>query len=92
MPTLTPKPKRRWYQFSQRTLLVLVLLVSIGLSWLGIKMNQARRQREVVKAILEAGGAVYYDYEYKQSGNPEPPAPAWLRKLFGDDLFRDVVT
>ena len=38
-PTLadmtTPKPKRRWFQYSLRTLLVLMLLVGVGMSWVG---------------------------------------------------------
>jgi hypothetical protein len=45
------KPKRRWYQFSLRTLLVLVLLASIGLSWLAVKMEWARRQRAVLSKL-----------------------------------------
>ena len=92
--TDSAKPKRRRYQFSLRTLLVFVLLVSVGLSWLGVKMNQARKQREAVEAIVKAGGVVDYDYEMDEYGRAteatEPAAPAWLRKVFGDDLFREV--
>ena len=98
MPTTNPhppKPKRRWYQFSLRTLLVFVLLVSVGLNWLGVKMHQARKQREAVEAILEAGGEVAYGYQFKEDGasvpGATPPGPAWLRKLLGDDFFRDVI-
>jgi hypothetical protein len=90
-----PKPKRRWYQFSLRTLLVLVLLASVGLSWFAVKMHQARRQREAVQAITKAGGAVAYYHEVDENWKPiqgaEPPTPAWLRRLLGDDFFEDVV-
>jgi len=54
--TTTPPPKRRirrFLQFSLRSLLVFVLLVSIGLSWLGVKLERARRQREAVRVIGE---------------------------------------
>ena len=48
----TPPPKRRTrrlLQFSLRALLVFVLLVSIGMSWLAVKLEKARRQREAVE-------------------------------------------
>ena len=44
-----PKLKRRWPQYSLRTLLVLMLLVGIGMSWLGVKVKQLRRQREAAR-------------------------------------------
>jgi hypothetical protein len=43
---VTEKRKRRWYQFSLRALLVFVLLVSIGMSWLAVRRQRVRRQRE----------------------------------------------
>ena len=57
-----PKPKRRWYQFSLRTLPI-VLVLSLPLSWLGQKLRQAREHRETVNAILEAGGYVEHEYD-----------------------------
>jgi len=44
---MTEKRKRRWFQFSLRSVLIFVLLVSIGLSWLGVKLERARRQRHL---------------------------------------------
>jgi len=61
----TPKPKRRWYQYSLRTLLLFMLLASIGLSWLAVKLKQAREQKEAVRAIEEAGGWVIHDYTFR---------------------------
>ena len=59
-----PKRKRRWYQYSLRRLLIVVLVLSLplSLSWLGLKLRQARKHRETVNAILEAGGHVEYEY------------------------------
>ena len=58
-------------------------------------MREAERQRKAVEAIRKAGGWVFYDYECSEDGGTvvgaEPPAPAWLRKLVGDDFFSDVV-
>jgi len=38
----TPKPTRRWFQYSLRTLLVLVTVCAIPCSWLGVKVQQAK--------------------------------------------------
>jgi hypothetical protein len=38
----SPKPKRRWYQFSLRTLLLMMLLVSIGMSCLAVRRHRVR--------------------------------------------------
>jgi hypothetical protein len=46
--TDTTRPKRRWFQYSLRTLLVFMVLASIPMSWLAVKMQQARRQREAL--------------------------------------------
>jgi len=80
---------RHRFQYSLRTLLVVVLLASIGLSWFTVKMHQANKQAEVVAAILDAGGEVAYDYQEGPRKGIGPPA--WLRKLLGDDFFGDVV-
>jgi hypothetical protein len=66
----SPKRRRRFLQFSVRTLLVFVLLVSIGMSWFAVKMQKARRQREAVEAIVKAGRLVAYDYQYRGPFGP----------------------
>ena len=91
--TTTPPPKRRtrrFLQFSLRSLLVFVLLVSISLSWLGVKLERARKQKEAVEAI---GGLADVTYEDFGDVDPfvEPSVPKWARELFGDDFFFDVI-
>jgi Leucine-rich repeat (LRR) protein len=89
-----PKSRRRWLRFSLRTLLVFVLVLSVPLGWFAWRLDKARRQREVVEAILKAGGSVVYDYQLDKDGRPnggEPMTPAWLRKSLGDDFFREVM-
>jgi hypothetical protein len=89
-PDSSPQ-KRRWFQYSLRTLLLVMLLASIGTSWLAYR---ATRQRDAVAAILRAGGGVIYSYEYDAAGkivsDPEPPAPEWLRNVLGIDYFSRV--
>ncbi len=80
------RPKRRWYQFSLRTLLIGVLVVSLPLSWVACRMQKRRKQREAVTAIVKAGGKVSYDYDRIA----EPCIPKWARALLGDSFFYDV--
>jgi hypothetical protein len=90
-----PRPKRRWYQYSLRTLFLLMTLFAL---WLGVNIHRARQQKEAVEAIVKAGGGVQYDsgarvvpHGYDGSG-PAPSwlAPPWLRRQLGDDFFDDV--
>ena len=89
-----PSPKLRWRQWTLWSMFLLTLLVAIACSWLAVKMEQARNQREVVEAIVEGHGWVSYDYKFTASGEllPEaaPPKQTWLRKLLGDDFFTRV--
>ena len=83
----TPKPRRRWLQFSLRTLMVLMLVLGCGLGWLASKIIRAREQREAVKAIEELGGRV--DWK-PASGGITRTAAAWVGKLMGGDWSVDV--
>ena len=88
------KPRRRWFQFSLRTLLIVVTLAGCGFGWLGKNVWEARRQQADVAAIEKSGGHVIYDYQIDSQGkhapNAVPPGPAWLHALLGDDCFRRV--
>lgn len=86
------KPTRRWFQFRLRTLLIAVLLLAVPLSWIAMRIEKARRQREAVEAIAKLGGGVRYDYHDGVCDPAEhPPIPSLLLKLLGDDFFSDVV-
>jgi hypothetical protein len=90
------KSKRRWFQYSLRTLLIFVTLCAVACSWLAVKMRQARIQREAVEAILKTGCCmVVYDYEYDLLGNwtlnAQPHGPVWMRNLLGIDFFNTVI-
>jgi hypothetical protein len=86
---------RRRFQFSLRALLGMVLVASLGMSWLAVKLQRARNQRGAVEALREVGCNLEYDYEYPWSvgfvsAHREPPGPQWSRDLLGVDLFSDV--
>jgi len=89
-----PKSRRSWYQYTLRTLLIVVTAAGCGLGWLGWKVREARQQQAAVAAILKLGGRVSYDYQFDAAGSflssGAPPGPEWLHALLGDDFFRSV--
>ena len=82
----------RRFQFSLRSLLLLVVVVAIPCSWLATEMKAAREQHAIVETIWKFHGHVYYDYEdHDPFALPsKPPGPAWLCELLGEDLFASV--
>ena len=84
MTTDKPKPRRRWLQFSLRTLFLVVMVLCV---WLAVITKQTRDQRLSVEAIRKVGGDVVYAHVLEQS---DPPGPGWLRRLIGDEYFFSV--
>jgi hypothetical protein len=89
----TTSPNRRWLRFSLRTFLLVLTALCV---WLGVKVNQARRQKEAVEALLELGATVRYAHQ-RDDTNPtefesgkDLGVPGWLRRLAGDDFFQTV--
>ena len=80
-------PKRRWLQYSLRTLLALILVFSCGLGWFAREVQRARAQRKAAAAIEKSGGRVQWG---PPSGGMIRTAVAGVGKLFGEDLSGDV--
>jgi len=72
-----PKSKRHRLQFSLRALLALVTLWAVGLSWVAVKIQHARRHRDAVLALRARRAEVSLSDEYI--------LPEWLRRLLGDE-------
>jgi hypothetical protein len=51
-------PRRRWFRFRLRTLLIMVTLLSVPLGWVGWELDQRRREKAVVSWVEEMGRAV----------------------------------
>src|ERR1700686_4232221 len=87
-----PKRKRRWFQFSLRSLMIVVTLLAVlcgYVAWLGKKrIERKRKECEAVTAIVRLGGGVGYHDEKVTSA--KPPGPDWLRNLFGETFFSEV--
>jgi len=85
----TPTVRRRRTQFSLRSLLLLVLLMSLASGWLAEGVARGRRQAAAVAHLQRFPGRIRYDYQ-DQGRAQEPPQPAWARQILGDDFFCDV--
>jgi len=87
---MTANPKRRWYQYSLRSMFILTTLVAIACSWYAYEMNEAAKRRTAIDEIEKLGGEVgYADGHYVlRSTRGEPPAwYCWLRHLHGDEYL-----
>lgn len=86
--TVATKRKRRWFQFSLRTWLLLFVVIGALLGWLAPTIHRADNQRRAVEWLQDrAEGSVRYEYELNHT---EPPGPAWLRESVGEDYFASV--
>ena len=86
---------RRRVQFGLRTVFVFVTLCTVVSSWLAVRIEQARRQAEVVARINKIDGVIVsYDFQENRQGHPHRPSPAPepLIRLLGVDFFANVVS
>lgn len=92
----TTEYQHRPFQFRLRTLLVGMLLVSLGLGWFAARRQVAQRQRAAVAGIVGLGGVVHFDYEFAAHGGfdrwSRPNEPTWLRNLLSEDFFHRAVS
>jgi len=90
-PENEPPSKRRWCQYSIRSLMLVTLVIAC---WLGYISHNARKQRDIVAWVKEMEGSVEYDYQFDAKGgrieDAQPPGPDWLREWIGIEYFSDV--
>lgn len=92
---MNDKPKkRRWYQFSLRTLGLVVTACTV-VAWLAHVQQRAALQRRVVESLTlryerePFDPPVRYDFEC-QGLNAPPNVPTWLVNALGVDCFAEV--
>jgi hypothetical protein len=81
---------RRYLRFSLRSLLILILVTAVWLSWM---VRSAHIQRDAVAAVQLAGGDVYYDTVLKNGQwvrTRRRLASTWLIDHVGIDFISDV--
>jgi len=79
-----PLNRRPWYQFSLRTLILLLTIVSVPLGWLAYERNELRKREAAIAAIENLGGKVKFD-------TSQPFRESWLRPLLSDKPASEVV-
>ena len=84
-----PKRKRRWYQFSLRSLLVFTAVIAVTCGWLGKRTVRKQIEQSAINA-LRRKGPIFTSYDYRTGPNATPPGPRWARWLLGDNYFREV--
>ena len=80
-----PKPRRRWLQFSLRTLLLLMTASAIAIAWF---LNP--RPNVAVAEIERLGGSVQYRFPWEDG--EEPIYARWLRPTSRNVRFGTVVS
>ena len=79
------------FQFSIRSMMLFVTVVAVVCSWFAVKMQQARRQREVVEKAVFPNYDYQLDADRHRLSGTQPPGPRWLRDLVGVDFLSDLV-
>jgi len=88
-----PRRKRRWYQFSLRTLLIAVSIIAIPCALLGQKLERKRGERKALAALAEYDGQLKYDDDPHDGSlrlDTDGPGPEFLKGLLGEDFFHEV--
>jgi hypothetical protein len=84
-----PKLEHPWYRIRLRTLLLFGIALSVGLGWLGIKVQPMRNELEAAAEIQNMGGGVTYglsgrgDVRTRLQPEMGRTTDRWIRKLFG---------
>lgn len=91
-----PMSRPRWRQFSLRTLLLAMFVLSVCFALFAWRLQRARRQAAAVATIRKLGGNITYDYQRdpvtgRWRKQPKSAVPTWLLKSLGVDFFHDVI-
>ena len=78
-PKQAGRGKRRWFQFSLRSLLLAMLVFGCAFGWIAHERQRAWEGQQAVLAIEKAGGEI----SLKQEG----ARPPWLAAILGDDSY-----
>ena len=84
---MSDKPKRRWYQFSVKSLLLAVTLLAMGPGgYISYEQNRVRQRQAAMDTVKDLGGV----FEYSDMGRWR--RSSLLKVLLGDDGALDATS
>ena len=83
-----PKRKRRWFQFSLRSLLIGVAILAVVCGYVGPHAKIVRERKAMVERILEVDGYIARDGPFAPIDHNE--SIPWIRRLLGDEAIVEV--
>lgn len=88
----SPKPTRRWYRFSRKTLLLWTFVLCMVFAWVGVRLQRARENRAGQAAVREAVATFEraYGKGYVWFACEGESSPIWLEREFGDPGIPDL--
>jgi hypothetical protein len=78
MAGMHEKKPRRWFRFSLRTLLAIILILSLALGWFTTQLRWKRDRKRTRDWAIQHYVTYYYP------GGDQIPAPSWGLRLLGE--------
>ena len=94
---ISPKRKRRWFQFSLRTLMIVVTLLAGACAYFARSIEIARTRSAMLDQIRDVDQGNVIRYGHREDGLVPPDKPddrfavPWHRRLFGDDAIATIL-
>jgi hypothetical protein len=86
-----PNCHRRWFQFSLRSLLIVVTIAAVACAWLAHEARSVQQRMSLRQWIEEGGGAcVAIDLGSHNAPGSRIEDPSFVRRWLGDQTVRTV--
>jgi hypothetical protein len=90
----SPKRKRRWFQFSLRSLLIVVAVTAVACAWFAHEAHAVQQRKTLRKWIEEGGGTCVANDLGRQIPSVPPGSridePSFVRRWLGDQTVRAI--